>query len=740
MKLPQSALSGKTANWPLRVGLFLVALTILAAILGPHLAPHDPLERVSALLVGDAWVGPPYPFATPGFPLGSDAAGRDLYSRLLWAVRPTLLLVGIVATVRLGLGLLIGLLAGWLRGATGRLLDGLITGASAAPVLVVALAAIAFVGVQRGLVAFMLGLCLTGWAETARQVESRTRSVRMENYIDAARSLGASEGRLLFNHTLRHILPLLGMLLAVEVSSVLMVTAGLGFLGYYIGGGVWVTVDDFVARSAAGLPELGQMLATSLEQILRPWPAVVVGGVVVSMILGFSLVGEGLRRRLQGETGGSPARSDAIFDWLSNRLVDQRVRRSASPRPPRRLLVGIVAAAALLALGLAGWWITRSNQTPDDTTAAFTVAPPGGHLWASTRHDAYGTLTIDASGPLSATLLWSFQAQAGFSAPPAVAADGTLYAADQSGAVYALSREGDLRWQSSLPAPAVGSPALAADGTIYIADYERGLSALTPEGTLLWRASFDGRRPTSGPIVAPDGTIYFTQGDSIQAVAANGEALWQSPPIEGYAEEPPRLSGDGALIFLLTDAFAVADGSPRPLLPPVEASQIFLSPRYITGADGLGYRIVGASAVQWQATAEGATSMARIAWQLDGFDIFIPSDTGVTADGLFWLFYGSEYTDTRMVWVDRNSSLRKNLAMPLRDSRLIGVDSRGNAYICASVATACYALGYDQDAPLWEVRLPPGGRNVTGSLTPDRLYLITDSGLLHALGAEDGRP
>ena len=290
-------LAPSPANWPLRVGLLLVALTLLAAFLGPILAPHDPLERISALRVGTAWVGPPYPFGSPGFLLGSDAAGRDLFSRLLWGVRPTLMLVAIVALVRLGLGLLIGLMAGWQRGVAGRLLDGTITGASAAPVLVVALAAIAFVGIQRGLVAFIVGLCLTGWAETARQVESRTRSVRAEPYIDAARSLGASESRLLFYHTLRHILPLLGMLLAVEVSSVLMAMAGLGFLGYYIGGGVWVTVDDFVARNAAGLPELGQMLATSLEQILRPWPMVVVGGAVVTMILGFSLIGEGLRRQ-----------------------------------------------------------------------------------------------------------------------------------------------------------------------------------------------------------------------------------------------------------------------------------------------------------------------------------------------------------------------------------------------------------------------------------------------------------
>ncbi|MBP8125649.1 MAG: hypothetical protein KAZ26_23580, partial [Caldilineaceae bacterium] len=84
------------ANWPLRVGLFLVALTLLAAFLGPLLALHDPLERISALRVGTAWIGPPYPLGTPGFLLGSDAAGRDLFSRLLWAIRPTLMMVAMV--------------------------------------------------------------------------------------------------------------------------------------------------------------------------------------------------------------------------------------------------------------------------------------------------------------------------------------------------------------------------------------------------------------------------------------------------------------------------------------------------------------------------------------------------------------------------------------------------------------------------------------------------------------------
>lgn len=720
------------ANWPLRIGLLLVALTLLAAFLGPLLALHDPLERISALRVGTAWIGPPYPLGTPGFLLGSDAAGRDLFSRLLWAIRPTLMMVAMVASVRLGLGLLIGLMAGWLRGGVGRLMDGLITGASAAPVLVVALAAIAFVGIQRGLVAFIVGLCLTGWAETARQVESRTRSVRAEPYIDAARSLGASESRLLFYHTLRHILPLLGMLLAVEVSSVLMATAGLGFLGYYIGGGVWVTVDDFVARNAAGLPELGQMLATSLEQILHPWPMLVVGGVVVTMILGFSLTGEGLRRRLQGETGGRVAASDRFFDWASSRLADRR--RPAARNRDRRWIWGILGACLLVVAGIFGWRALGPKESPADAPAIFTVAPPGGHPWASARHDAFGTLTLDASGPLTATLLWEFRDESGFSGPPVVAADGTIFVTTTGGVLHGLSADGQVQWSQSLAGAGVGAPALGPDGTIYVADHERGLSAYAPDGSLGWRVELAGRRPTSGPIVSAQNVVYITQGDRVQAVDADGQPLWQSPPIEGYTEEAPRLNGDGTLILLMTDAFTVADGTPMTLLPPVDSAQIFMSPRYITGADGQGYRVVGTTAVQWQITAEGVQSVARVAWQLEGYDVFLPTDTGVTADGLFWLFYGSPYTDTRMVWVERNSSVRKNLAMPLRDSRLIGVDGADNAYICATIATVCYGLSYRQDAPLWSVRLPSGGTGIMGALTPDRLYLTTENGFMFAVG------
>src|SRR3712207_526645 len=109
----RSAAFGQT-NWPLRIG-YVVALFVLVVVcFGPSLAPHDPLKQNFAARIGDRWAGPPFPpFQSLAYPLGSDRFGRDLWSRLLWAVRPTMILVTIVALARLVLGAIFGLIAGW---------------------------------------------------------------------------------------------------------------------------------------------------------------------------------------------------------------------------------------------------------------------------------------------------------------------------------------------------------------------------------------------------------------------------------------------------------------------------------------------------------------------------------------------------------------------------------------------------------------------------------------------------
>ena len=104
----------KKVNWPLFIGSLIVLLMLILAVKGPDLAMQDPMQENYAFKVNGQISRPPYPpFTIPGYPLGTDNFGRDLLSRILWGVRPTLVLVVTVALVRLILGNLLGLWIGW---------------------------------------------------------------------------------------------------------------------------------------------------------------------------------------------------------------------------------------------------------------------------------------------------------------------------------------------------------------------------------------------------------------------------------------------------------------------------------------------------------------------------------------------------------------------------------------------------------------------------------------------------
>jgi peptide/nickel transport system permease protein len=135
-----------------------------------------------------------------------------------------------VAVVRLGLGLGVGMVSGWSTGWLGRLLKGVTGAALAVPVLLAGLAVNAALNVRLGTWAFVLGLALTGWAETARLVREQTILVRTQPYVEAARALGASGTQIVFRHVLTQIAPLIWMLWAFEISGTLLITAVSGVL------------------------------------------------------------------------------------------------------------------------------------------------------------------------------------------------------------------------------------------------------------------------------------------------------------------------------------------------------------------------------------------------------------------------------------------------------------------------------------------------------------------------------
>jgi peptide/nickel transport system permease protein len=296
-------------NIPLLVGLALAALFLLVALFGPSLTTYDPMRVFNELIEVDGQQrypsrNPVPPLAAPEFPLGTDNAGRDLLTRLLFAVRPTLILCFVIAALRIIIGVLLGLVAGWFGGLAERIID-VLTGASLAiPILIFALAVISFLG-EPSLWTFIVALVATGWANTAVFVKNTTLVTKQSPYIEGARAVGVRPFGILRRYIMPQLWPTLPAQIAFELSASLLVVAELGFLGLFIGEAfVRLSEDPNSAGTipvglTASFPELAQMLSDFWSKmIISPWEIAIVGFVIFLQIFAFNMLGEGLRRQM----------------------------------------------------------------------------------------------------------------------------------------------------------------------------------------------------------------------------------------------------------------------------------------------------------------------------------------------------------------------------------------------------------------------------------------------------------
>ncbi|MCA9933774.1 MAG: ABC transporter permease [Ardenticatenaceae bacterium] len=298
----------RSRNYPLYIGFVLSAFFVLVALVGPSLAPQDPLEQFNdVLFIGDrSYIpsrNPIPPFRLEMFPLGTDNAGRDLLSRLLNAVRPTLILSVTIVVVRLLIGTSLGLLAGWYQRAE-RLIDTLVGISLSVPILLFALAAISFIG-HKTLPTFILALTVTGWANTAVFVKNSTRTTMQAPYIEGARAVGVKPLGILRYYILPQLWTALPALLAFELGAVILVIAELGFLGIFIGEAYVIigesanTAGTVALGLTAGTAELAQMLSDFWSKMIHsPWEVVFVALAIFLQIFAFNMLGEGLRRQM----------------------------------------------------------------------------------------------------------------------------------------------------------------------------------------------------------------------------------------------------------------------------------------------------------------------------------------------------------------------------------------------------------------------------------------------------------
>lgn len=722
-------------NWPLWIGLTLLALILLLAWAGPAIAPRDPVKPV--YIVQDpatkTFVKPPFrPGQMPGFPLGADPLGRDTLSQILWALRPTLVLVLVAAAVRLLLGLIIGVASGWGSGWVARLLEGVTTIAVSIPVLLVALCLVAAFGPQWGVWAFILGICLTGWAEAARVIHDQTSLVKTQPYVEAAQALGAPGLGAVGRHVLPHVLPMVWILLPLEISTALLVTAGLGFLGYFVNA-IWVPLGDWTAVRAAGKPELGQMLASgAVIAQQHPWLLLMAGATIFLLILTFNLLGEGLRRqadptrvrRRKGRLGAALERgSSALSQVALERLAMGRGGLTTALGVGALLLLIVVSTVALLS----------ATAIPSVASA---VQVPGGQLWAAGGHDAQGTYWSDALGPTQPQITWALEDQTGWAGGPVVAADGTIYITARDGRLVAVHPDGSTAWTARLPGEPYGTPALSAEGYIYVLDSEGVLYVLGPEADLIGAVQADpGAPPLSSPVVDANGVAYFATERSLVAVRPTGDLVWRvGLPTYSYVNPQPKLSLDGQYVFFEDIAVDAATGRTA-----VEASDAILD-RYLVGADGKLY-LAGQDNFA-SATIAGEEAQLQPQGQIDLLNLSlgqrVPKTAGVAPSGRFWVFYQSPFDYAKLLWTEADGSTLNVVDYPWAGGtgNLIALSKDGTAYACGSNGRSerggvleCSSYLVDRPSTTWKLDVEPGGALLGGALVDGRLYILSRNAL-----------
>lgn len=714
-------------NIPLILGILITGFTILLAIAGPSLAPKNPLEEKRVLQIeGGGFLTAPYPpFKVPDYPLGSDSHGRDVLSQILWALRPTLMLVGYVALLRLTIGTVIGLLAGWHNNRFGKAVNGFISAALSMPTLMVALAVVALTIDWRPW-GFVLGLVITGWADSARLVREQTRITREQLFVEASRALGQSNFEIVVNHILRQVLPFVWMLLTFEISSTLLVTAGLGFLGYYVGGEVWVWISDTAAARLSGMPELGQMLSGVNEDIYTsPWKLFASGTLIFITVLGFNLLGEGLRRI--ANAGAPSSRLFEIFNRLRWRadetyLTPLKEKMRARPLASAFVIIALVTSA--------GFAINQARMVIQPQAKASPI--PGGHLWSGQWRDPSASMWMNAAGVESPQVQWTFSDASGLVGGPAVSADGSVYLLSTNGTLHSLADDGSVNWSISLPAGGVGTPALDADGNIYASDSSGGLSSVTPDGTLRWYFQVDESfEATSGPVVGESGTIYYVVIGDLRAVSPDGELLWSTTAINRRFSAAPILSPDEQFIFMRNTALNTKTGEIMefPELPTIE--------QFIVGMNGLLYSRFENKVIGWEYVDGEAQIFTRMEWSRTAFFGFA-GIVGVFPDGSMWLHFNSEYEDSTLLWLDKEGNMINNARIALRPSAFAGMDEDFVSYICGSRRgkVECVAIEKGQNTTKWNLPLEDGSMVSGLALVPERLYVSTSEGFFYAIGNE----
>jgi len=262
------------------IGLLIIASLVLIALLAPWLTSNAALEpNLANRLIA--------PGSKHWF--GTDELGRDILDRIIWGSRITLYIVGLVSIIVVPIGLLIGVVAGYVGGWVDNVLMRLTDIFLAFPRLILAMALVAALG--PGLENAVLAIALTTWSPFVRIARAEALTIRNSDFILAARMQGVSTAGILARHVAPLCMSSVIVRLTLDMAGIILTAAGLGFLGL---------------GAQPPTPEWGAMISLGRQYLIDQWWVPTMPGIAILVVsLGFNLLGDGLRDVFDPKNGGN---------------------------------------------------------------------------------------------------------------------------------------------------------------------------------------------------------------------------------------------------------------------------------------------------------------------------------------------------------------------------------------------------------------------------------------------------
>ena len=254
-------------------GLFVITSFVLLALLAPFVAPFNPTQTSWTLIrKAPSWA----------HWMGTDENGRDVLSRVIWGARASLLAGVISVCIASGVGVPVGLLAGFVGGKVDAVIGRIIDAMLAAPFLILAIALAAFLGPS--LQNAMIAIGITATPIFVRVSRAATMDAATNDYVEAARALGNPPWRVAFRHVLPNIVPPIMVQATLAIAGAIIAEASLSFLGL---------------GQQPPAPSWGSMLNSAQRFLTQaPWLAIFPGAAIFLAVFSFNLIGDGLRDAL----------------------------------------------------------------------------------------------------------------------------------------------------------------------------------------------------------------------------------------------------------------------------------------------------------------------------------------------------------------------------------------------------------------------------------------------------------